>query len=151
MPAIKVYLDNCSFNRPFDDQRQMRIFLETQAKLYIQRLITENKLTLACSYMSLFENNDNPHEARQFSIADFFNHASLYVDHDKAGKVETKASEIMESRIKNKDAIHIACAIEAGCDYFITTDDDLGKRYTGNEIIICGPIDFIKVLEEHDE
>ena len=146
-----VYLDNCTYNRPFDDQRQMRIFLEAQAKLYIQRLITGGKLALACSYMSLFENNDNPHEERHLSIADFFNYASLYIDYDKAEKAEEKASVIMKDHIRNKDAIHIACAIEAGCDYFITTDDNLIKNYTGSEIIICNPIDFIKIMEEKDE
>ena len=148
---IKVYLDNCAYNRPFDDQRQIRIFLETQAKLHIQHLVIGNKLTLTCSYMSLYENNDNPHEERQLSIADFLNHASLFVNYERAEKVEIKAAEIMKFRIKNKDAIHIACAIEAGCEYFITTDDDLGEKYTGNEIIVCNPVDFIKVLEVQNE
>jgi hypothetical protein len=97
MPEIRVYLDNCAYNRPFDDQRQMRISLGAQAKLYIQRLIADKKLTLACSYMSIYENNDNPHEARQFSIAEFLTQVSLYVDHDKARKIETKAAEIEES------------------------------------------------------
>ena len=150
MPEITVYLDNCAYNRPFDDQRQMRIFLEAQAKLHIQRLIADKKLVLTCSYMSLFENSDNPHLERGFSIADFFKHASQFVDYDKAETVEAKASEIMEYHIKNKDAIHIACAIIAGSNYFITTDDDLIKKYTGNEIYICSPIDFIKILEERN-
>jgi predicted nucleic acid-binding protein len=148
---IKVYLDNCSYNRPFDDQRQIRIFLETQAKLHIQHLITDNELVLACSYMSIYENSNNPHEERCFSIADFFNHASIFVDYDRAEKVETKAAEIMKQNINNKDAIHIACAIIAECDYFITTDDDLIKKYTGKEIIICSPVELIKILEEQNE
>jgi len=151
MPKIKVYLDNCAYNRPFDDQCQIRIFLETQAKLHIQRLITGNKIELACSYMSLYENADNPHEERKLSIADFLNHTSLFVNYDQAEKIEIKAAELMKFQIKNKDAIHIACAIEAGCDYFITTDDGLGKKYTNNEIIICNPVDFIKVLEAQNE
>jgi hypothetical protein len=45
--------------------------------------------TKACSYMSIYENKDNPHEERRFSIADFLNCASLFVDYDKAEKVET--------------------------------------------------------------
>ena len=151
MPKIKVYLDNCAYNRPFDDQSQIRIFLETQAKLHIQRLISGNRLVLTCSYMSFYENNDNPHEGRQFPIGDFLNYASQFVNYDKAEKIELKASEIMGYRIKNKDAIHIACSIEAGCDYFITTDDDLVKRYAGSEVIVCNPVDFIKVLEALDE
>jgi predicted nucleic acid-binding protein len=148
---IKVYLDNCSYNRPFDDQRQIRIFLETQAKLHIQHLITVNELVLACSYMSIYENSNNPHEERRFSITDFFSKASLFVDYDRAENVETKAAEIMEQNIANKDAIHIACAIEAECDYFITTDDNLIKKYTGNEIVICSPVELIKILEDQNE
>ncbi len=31
-----IYLDNCCFNRPFDDQSQLRIKLETEAKIRIQ-------------------------------------------------------------------------------------------------------------------
>jgi hypothetical protein len=30
---VRLYLDNCSFNRPFDDQSQLKIRLETEAKL----------------------------------------------------------------------------------------------------------------------
>ena len=146
-----VYLDNCAYNRPFDDQRQMRIFLESQAKLHIQQLIVNKKLALAISYMSLFENNDNPHEERLLSIADFLNHASQFLNYEKAEQVEIKAASIMDYKIDNKDAIHIASAIESGCDYFITTDDNLIKKYTGNEIIICNPVDFIKILEDQDE
>ena len=150
MSELIVYLDNCSFNRPFDDQRHMRIFLEAQAKLYIQLLITSNRLGLICSYMSQYENNDNPNEERRCSISDFFKHAKQFVGYDKAKEAEEKASEIMEYQIKNKDAIHIACAIIGGCDYFITTDDELAKKYIGNEIRVCGPIDFISILEDKE-
>lgn len=34
-----LYLDNCCFNRPYDDQSHTQIFLETQAKLHIQESI----------------------------------------------------------------------------------------------------------------
>jgi predicted nucleic acid-binding protein len=151
MAKTKIYLDNCSYNRPFDDQRQMRIYLETQAKLYIQHLIVNDELILVCSYMSVYENKDNPHEERFFSIKKFLRHADIFIDHDKSGNIEEKAQTIMKYNIKIKDAIHVACAIEAGCDYFITTDDDIAKKYTGDEIIICSPIDFINNLEEYNE
>lgn len=29
---MRVYLDNCCFNRPFDDQRQVRVRLGAEAK-----------------------------------------------------------------------------------------------------------------------
>ena len=28
-PKMRIYLDNCCFNRPYDDQSQLRILLET--------------------------------------------------------------------------------------------------------------------------
>ena len=41
---MRIYLDNCCFNRPFDNQTDIKIRLETEAKLYIQQLIIEKKL-----------------------------------------------------------------------------------------------------------
>ena len=42
----KIYLDNCCFNRPYDNQKQLRIKLEAEAKLFIQDLIVNKKLEL---------------------------------------------------------------------------------------------------------
>lgn len=151
MQQLKIYLDNCAYNRPFDDQRQIRIFLEAQAKLYIQSLIISKRLALVCSYFSYYENNDNPHKERRLSIARFFGHASIVINYEKAEQVKEKAAEIMKYHKKNKDAKHIASAIEAECDYFITTDDDVIKCYTGNEITVCNLVDFIRILEEQDD
>jgi hypothetical protein len=36
---MKVYLDNCCYNRPYDDQENLPVSLEAQAKLYVQSLI----------------------------------------------------------------------------------------------------------------
>jgi len=38
---MRVYLDNCCFNRPYDDQMQLKIELETKAKLFIQALFLQ--------------------------------------------------------------------------------------------------------------
>lgn len=36
---MRVYLDNCCYNRPYDDQSQLKISMETQAKLNIQHCL----------------------------------------------------------------------------------------------------------------
>jgi len=43
---MKVYLDNCAYNRPFDDQRNIIVRLETKAKLAIQQMIKDNEMIL---------------------------------------------------------------------------------------------------------
>ena len=43
---LKLYLDNCCFNRPYDDQTQLKIELETKAKLFVQNLIVKKEVDL---------------------------------------------------------------------------------------------------------
>ena len=43
---MKIYLDNCCFNRPFDDQSQVKIHIEAQAKLDIKKKIKKGKYDL---------------------------------------------------------------------------------------------------------
>ena len=33
---MRIYLDNCCYNRPFDEQDDVRVRLETMAKLTVQ-------------------------------------------------------------------------------------------------------------------
>jgi predicted nucleic acid-binding protein len=139
---IRVYLDNCSYNRPYDEQEQPRIILESQAKLFIQRLIVEKKLELAFSYVSRYENLCNPKPDRRNSINKFFLNATVYIDNSKAREIQTLAKEIMAMKIKQKDALHLACASIAQCDAFVTTDDIVLKRYKG-KLTVCSPITFI--------
>jgi hypothetical protein len=65
---MKVYLDNCCFNRPFDNQEKIRIYLETQAKLYIQKMIKQEKLQLIWSFILDTENRDNPFKQKRKTI-----------------------------------------------------------------------------------
>ena len=95
MPKIKVYLDNCTYNRPFDDQTQIRIALETEAKRHIQRLIISKEIDLVYSYVNRFENEDNPFAARKKSVNEFFKKSAFYIDSGYAEAAEKKASIIM--------------------------------------------------------
>jgi hypothetical protein len=56
MKKLKLYLDNCCFNRPFDNQNQLKVYLETQAKLAIQEKIIAGEYELVWSYILDYEN-----------------------------------------------------------------------------------------------
>ena len=145
---MKIYLDNCCFNRPYDDQTQIRISLETQAKLYVQDLVKKKKVDLVTSYVLWYENSQNPYETKRTAIGEFIQMNSIeYIDSDKADVIKTKAEEILKTGIKMKDAYHVACAIYSSCDCFLTTDDKLLKYHT-SEIQMLNPIDFIRRLEK---
>jgi len=142
---MKIYLDNCSYNRPFDDQSQIKIRLETEAKLYIQASVHDGKSSLCWSFMLDYENNKNPYDEKRSSIALWKEIAEDFCPPSET--ILMRGKEIMKHGIKNEDALHIACAIERHCDYFITTDNKLTNKNI-EEIKVVNPIDFIIETEE---
>lgn len=142
---MRIYLDNYAFNRPFDDQAQIRIRLETEAKLYIQEKIRDGTLELVWSYILDYENLANPFEERKNTIQNW--KARAFVDVDANLATLTKANVLREIGLRNKDALHVACAIAAKCDYFITTDDVILKKTVGFEdITVIDPPGFIRSI-----
>lgn len=147
---MKIYMDNCCYNRPYDDQTYIRIHLETEVKLHIQELVRNGEIDLVTSYMLEYENGKNRFSHKRQAIADFMNaNESYYVGIDKETEVRTFAERIMETGIKSADALHVACAVLAGSNYFITTDDRLLKLQTA-EIQVVTPGEFIRRLEVTD-
>lgn len=139
-PAL-VCLDNCCFNRPFDDQSQVRVLLETEAKLAIQQRIRSGTLRLVWSYMMDFENHANPFEDRRVSISSWRTLAST--DIPPSRDVIARALKINHLGFKPKDSIHLSCAIEAGCHLFLTTDKGiLGKSELITDLAIISPLDY---------
>ena len=61
-------------------------------------------------------------------------------------QVEQKADDIKKTGIKHKDACHVASAIIAGADYFLSTDHRLLK-YKTDKIKMMNPTEFVKELE----
>jgi hypothetical protein len=57
---MKVYLDTCVYNRPFDNQSQPRVWLETLAFTVILQLVELGKITLVNSSVLAYENSRNP-------------------------------------------------------------------------------------------
>ena len=143
---MRIYLDNCTLNRPFDEQTQIRIKLETEAKLFIQNKIKEKKIEIVWSYILYAENDVNPFKERREQIIKWRKYAIIDIEENK--DIIQKAKEISNTKIKAKDSLHISCAIYANCDYFITTDDYILKKSNiSKEIIIISPIMFIEMEE----
>jgi predicted nucleic acid-binding protein len=143
---MRVYLDNCCFNRPFDDQTQVRIRLETESKLEIQQRIKDKIIELAWSYVLDYENQANPFEEQRETIARW--RTVAITDVEEVAIVLHQAKEIMNRGVRAIDALHLACAITAGCEYFLTTDDMIVRRMQGfARIDVINPTRFIIEVE----
>jgi predicted nucleic acid-binding protein len=138
---IRIYFDNCCYNRPFDDQSLVKIWLETDAKLHIQKLVKDRKLELVWSFVLDYENSFNPFADRKEQIQAWRNlavHCCGFSD-----TIIGKTKSLMQLGLKQADAAHIACAIVSQADYFITTDKRvLNKHIT--EIQTINPMTFIE-------
>jgi predicted nucleic acid-binding protein len=141
---LKIYLDNCCYNQPFDDLTIGGNDIEASAKMFIQSLIKYKSVELYYSFESLYEINDNPHEENKKSILDFIcAYAGCYVDEAHIAEISTLADGIMRTGIKKKDAVHLAYAIYSKCDCFITTDKRVLK-YKTDKIQISNPVEFVE-------
>ena len=145
---LNIYLDNCCYCRPFDDLTQEKINDEATAKMFIQSLIKYKSLLLYSSFMLFKEINDIPITSSREHIIKFVNeYSSFYISEDRKDDIMLISEDIMQTGIKNKDAVHLACSIIAECDYFITTDKGLLKFKT-DRIKIVNPIEFVSIWEE---
>lgn len=144
---LKIYLDNCCYNRPFDLSNEPKVLLETEAKLFIQSLIRYGDIRLVSSFVLYSEVVENPLEYKRNAILQFIDkYATEHIGSETKPEALNIATEIMKTGIKAFDAAHIACAILAECDYFITTDKRI-LRYKTNRMQILNPVDFIKIWE----
>ena len=141
---MKVYLDNCAYNRPYDDQQNVLVRIETEAKLVIQQMIRDKKLALIWSDVLNFENNDNPFEERRYKINKWEELATYSINMND--DIYKKAGIYMKFGLRQKDAAHLACAVYGEGDYFITVDRKILNKPI-NDIIIINPVDFLRRLQ----
>jgi predicted nucleic acid-binding protein len=148
---LKIYLDCCCYGRPFDDLSQEKVKNEAIAKMFIQSLVKYKSLVLCSSYMLSLEISEIPFDNNKEHILSFVsNYAGIFVSKERESETLTLTDKIMETGIKRKDAVHLACSMIAECDYFITTDKRV-LNYKTDRIKVINPIEFVKTWrEQHD-
>jgi hypothetical protein len=117
------------------------VHLEAEAKIFVQNEILNETFELAWSFMMDYEILSNPFYDRRIA---FFNWKKVaVVDIDPIEEILIKGKNLSQMNIKRKDALHIACAIKAECEYFLTTDLKILNKNIP-EIKLMNPLDFIR-------
>jgi predicted nucleic acid-binding protein len=144
-----LYLDMNIYNRPFDDQSQMRIRLETMAITMIFTLIERGSFSANWSFILEYENSRNPFQERRAFVQQLAHSCSSNIEPDEA--IRELATSLAENHeIRGRDALHLACAEWSGCDYLVTCDDRLiqqGKRLRQTGVLnlqVLNPIDVLR-------
>ncbi len=138
---MRIYLDNCCFNRPYDDQDTLTVRMETEAKLQLQRMVKSGSLNLSWSYVLDFENAANPFEERKSEIQRWRSLADICVE-ETPSILDTMRDAVAHG-LRPLDALHVACAVEMQCEVFLTVDKGiLRKAALFKRIRILNPIDL---------
>ena len=125
---MKIYLDVCCLNRPFDDAAQDRVRIESEAVLTILGRCQSAKWILLSSEVVDIEISKIPDDERMRKVSFLSSFSQSYIVVDK--DVEKRARELSELNFKSFDALHIACAEKGGANVLLTTDDSLLHKAT---------------------
>jgi len=117
-----IYLDMCCPKRPFDDQTQPRIRLESEAVLAVLAAESEN-IRFVRSTALIIENAANPVKERAARV-DLWLRAGQFFKLD-GGVTVRRAAELWPLGLKTFDALHLASGEQCGADCLATCDDRL--------------------------
>lgn len=120
---MRLYLDNCCLNRPFDDQSQDRIRLESEAIRLIFQHIEIGEWILLGSDILNYEIEMTPDYDRRIALEVLVKsvHETIRIDDD----IITDAESISSLGITSFDAYHLAFASHGNVDVFLTVDDKI--------------------------
>ena len=123
---MRLYIDLSCFNRPFDDQGQGRIRLETESLFGVLTRVIQGTDTLLWSWALSFENDKHPKPDRRDEIAVWQGRSEQSVAFND--RLEERAREFSKVGISSLDALHLASAEEGQADVMLTCDDRLLHR-----------------------
>lgn len=151
--SYRIYLDACCLNRPFDDQNQPRIALETQAILTILSQCESGLWKLITSAALDEELDQTPDLERLKNVKTILAIAKIKVITSQF--IEGRSTELQKLGFSGYDATHIASAERSQADIFLTTDDRLIKKAQNNTQLIHVEIDnpvqwLIKITQAED-
>jgi predicted nucleic acid-binding protein len=139
----RIYLDVCAYCRPYDDQSQLKVRLETDAYYLVLKYVEQGQYELVVSPV---------HEAEVADIKDHRERVEvqqlLSAWRMKGGypinEVRTRAEELVQKRFGVADAAHVAFA-ESTADAFVTCDAGLLSRCraTPSKVAAYGLVEFV--------
>ena len=123
---IRLYLDTCCLNRPFDDQSQERVRLESETILRILEHVAGGEWGMIGSDAVDAEAAANRDAERRRRVQAL---AGTATEHVSINPARTKRAQVLEGMgFRGYDSLHVACAEAAEADILLTTDDAFVRR-----------------------
>ncbi|MCL2571565.1 MAG: PIN domain-containing protein [Defluviitaleaceae bacterium] len=132
MKKLKIYLDSCCFNRPFDDLSQDKVRFECEAVLAILKNCDDGVWSVFKSDILDDEIDRIINSFKKLKVLMLYSSASMHIEIN--GQIITRAKELQHKiNIKPFDALHLASAEYGDADIFLTTDKKFLNRATESD------------------
>ena len=143
---MRVYLDNCCLQRPFDNQLHPRIRVETEAVFAILAAVQAREISLLSSEALIYEIQRIPDPDRRIEALSILTLAAekLFITEE----AESLALSFEQMGLHALDALHLALASIAKADFFCTCDDRLLNKAISIANLDCRPISLLNLLLE---
>jgi len=143
---VKIYLDACCFNRPFDEQRSDRVIFETNAILIILRRIDNGEIEVIGSDVLDDEIEQTPVTKKRIKLFELLKKVTIFIKLNN--EIIIRGKELEMFKLKPHDSLHIASAEYGNADVFLTVDDNILRKYNKNpnlfHIKIINPFNFVR-------
>ena len=143
---MRIYLDCCCLQRPFDDQTQPRIKVEAKAVLAILASVQAGDASLLSSEVLDYEVSRIPDEERRSEVMAVLALAHEYLEITEGAEVLAESLE--NSGISPMDAVHVALASIADADFFCTCDDKLVRKGQTISDLNCNVVSVFGLVSE---
>ena len=143
---MRLYLDTCCLQRPFDDQTQARIRVETESFFAILATVQDGTHSLLTSEALEFEVRQVPDAGRRRRILAILDLATERFRIDEA--TEALILEVERQGVRGMDAVHLALASAAKADRFCTCDDRLLRKARSLQGLACRTTDLLDLVTE---
>jgi len=140
-----IYLDYNCFQRRFDDSSQIRIQMEALACQEIFNWAENQTVQLIWSFMHEDETQLCPFPERRDFAWELSTLCHTRIRPEES--IYTLAqSLIQQGKFSAKDILHVACAIHARANFFLTCDDALIRqaRKLALAFEVMNPVDYIR-------
>lgn len=125
-------MDVCCLNRPFDDQTQDKIRIESESVLAILNRCLYDWVLVGSEVID-YEISKIPDDERKtgVKILAAISRERMTVDEN----ILRKATELESVGLKAIDALHLACA-ERSAEIMLTTDNEIIKKVMANNSLL---------------
>jgi predicted nucleic acid-binding protein len=149
---MKLYLDTCCYSRPYDDQVQEKIHMESEAVLVIINRSRQNKDKIVGSLALDFEIEQISDIEKREKLK-YFYEQTIINKFEYTDDVYNRVKELSENtNLKTLDRFHLSFTENYDVDILLTTDDRFEKACAkiSSKVRVINPLKYLMEVMQNE-